>query len=147
MQNRTHRTKIVAAAASTALAIMVSPAAGVGNDDGLHGEARCRSGRTKRVRWSAPPRRSSTFGPTVRTSTPRSDGASPQRTPSSPRESPHASTAREAAVAGQSRLRRPPNRQEGSRMFAFQLELEDGTTAGGYTAAVPNWKPGDTIPV
>ena len=38
MQKRTHRTKIVAAAASTALAILVSPAAGVGNDDGLHGD-------------------------------------------------------------------------------------------------------------
>jgi hypothetical protein len=32
-------------------------------------------------------------------------------------------------------------------MFEFQLELEDGTPAGDYTAAVPNWKPGDTIPL
>lgn len=39
MQKRTYRTKVLAAAASTALAIMVSPAAGVGNDDGLHGDS------------------------------------------------------------------------------------------------------------
>ncbi len=32
-------------------------------------------------------------------------------------------------------------------MFKYQLELEDGTAAGDYTAAVPNWKPGDTIPL
>ena len=32
-------------------------------------------------------------------------------------------------------------------MFRYQLELEDGTPAGDYTAAVPNWKPGDTIPL
>ena len=38
MQRRTHRTKIVVVAASTALAIVVSPAAAVGNDDGLHGD-------------------------------------------------------------------------------------------------------------
>ena len=38
MQRRTHRTKIVVIAASTALAIVVSPAAAVGNDDGLHGD-------------------------------------------------------------------------------------------------------------
>ena len=39
MQKRTPRTKIVVAAASTALAILVSPSAGVGNDDGLHGDS------------------------------------------------------------------------------------------------------------
>ena len=39
MQKRTHRMKIVAVAASTALAIAVSPAAGVGNDDGLQGDS------------------------------------------------------------------------------------------------------------
>ena len=38
MQKRTHRTKIAAAAVSTALAIVVSPA-GAGNDDGLHGDS------------------------------------------------------------------------------------------------------------
>jgi hypothetical protein len=32
-------------------------------------------------------------------------------------------------------------------MFKYQLELEDGTPAGDYTASVPNWKPGDTIPL
>jgi hypothetical protein len=39
MQKRTHRTKIVAAVASAALAIVVSPAAGVGTNDGLHGDS------------------------------------------------------------------------------------------------------------
>ena len=38
MQKRSHRMKIVTAAASTALAIVVSPAAAVG-DDGLHGDS------------------------------------------------------------------------------------------------------------
>ena len=38
MQKRTHRMIVFAAAASTALAIVVSPAASVGNDDGLHGD-------------------------------------------------------------------------------------------------------------
>ena len=32
-------------------------------------------------------------------------------------------------------------------MFKYQLELEDGTPAGDYTAAVPNRKPGDIIPL
>jgi hypothetical protein len=32
-------------------------------------------------------------------------------------------------------------------MFKYQLELKDGTPAGDYTAAVPNWKRGDTIPL
>jgi hypothetical protein len=34
-------------------------------------------------------------------------------------------------------------------MFTFKLELEDGTPADPPTliAAVPNWKPGDTIPL
>lgn len=31
--------------------------------------------------------------------------------------------------------------------FTYKLELEDGTPAGDYTAAVPNWKAGDTIPL
>jgi hypothetical protein len=30
-------------------------------------------------------------------------------------------------------------------MFKYQLELEDGTKAGDFATAVPNWKPGDTI--
>ena len=32
-------------------------------------------------------------------------------------------------------------------MFKYKLELEDGTPAGDYTAAGPNWKPGDEIPL
>ena len=34
-------------------------------------------------------------------------------------------------------------------MFTFKLELEDGTPADPptFTAAVPNWKAGDTIPL
>jgi len=32
-------------------------------------------------------------------------------------------------------------------MFKYQLELEDGTPAGDYSSAVPNWKAGDTIPL
>jgi hypothetical protein len=32
-------------------------------------------------------------------------------------------------------------------MFNYQLELEDGAPAGHYTATVPNWKPGDAIPL
>ena len=34
-------------------------------------------------------------------------------------------------------------------MFTFKLELEDGTPADppAFTAAVPNWKPGDEIPL
>jgi hypothetical protein len=34
-------------------------------------------------------------------------------------------------------------------MFNFKLELEDGTPAEPptFTAAVPNWKAGDTIPL
>ena len=34
-------------------------------------------------------------------------------------------------------------------MFHFKLELEDGTPADPptFTAAVPTWKPGDTIPL
>lgn len=34
-------------------------------------------------------------------------------------------------------------------MFKYQLVLEDGTPADPptFTAAVPNWKPGDTIPL
>lgn len=34
-------------------------------------------------------------------------------------------------------------------MFTFKLELEDGTPADPptFTAAVPNWKGGDTIPL
>jgi len=34
-------------------------------------------------------------------------------------------------------------------MFTFKLELEDGTPADPptFTAAVPDWKPGDTIPL
>ena len=39
MKKRTYRTKIVAAVASTALAIVVSPAAGAANDDRLHGDS------------------------------------------------------------------------------------------------------------
>ena len=31
--------------------------------------------------------------------------------------------------------------------FKYQLELEDGTKAGDYATAIPNWKPGDTIPL
>jgi hypothetical protein len=33
--------------------------------------------------------------------------------------------------------------------FAFRLELEDGTHADPptFTTAVPNWQPGDTIPL
>ena len=33
--------------------------------------------------------------------------------------------------------------------FMYRLELEDGTPADPptFTAAVPNWKPGDTIPL
>jgi hypothetical protein len=45
-----------------------------------------------------------------------------------------------------------PNRQrKGNRMagFLFRLELEDGTCADPPTfeTAVPNWRPGDTIPL
>jgi hypothetical protein len=41
-----------------------------------------------------------------------------------------------------------PNRQgRGAARFKYQLELEDGTSVGDSTAAVPNWKPGDTIPL
>ena len=38
---------------------------------------------------------------------------------------------------------------KGSRMFTFKLELEDGTPAdpSTFTAAVPDWKAGDTIPL
>ena len=34
-------------------------------------------------------------------------------------------------------------------MFTFKLELKDGTPADPptFAAAVPNWKPGDTIPL
>ena len=34
-------------------------------------------------------------------------------------------------------------------MFTYKLELEDGTPADPptFTAAVPNWKAGDTIPL
>jgi hypothetical protein len=34
-------------------------------------------------------------------------------------------------------------------MFKYQLELEDGTPADPptFTAAIPNWKPGDEIPL
>lgn len=34
-------------------------------------------------------------------------------------------------------------------MFTFKLELEDGTPAdpSTFTAAVPNWKAGDEIPL
>jgi hypothetical protein len=34
-------------------------------------------------------------------------------------------------------------------MFHFKLELKDGTPADppAFAAAVPNWKPGDTIPL
>jgi hypothetical protein len=33
--------------------------------------------------------------------------------------------------------------------FTYRLELEDGTTADPptFTAAVPNWRSGDTIPL
>jgi hypothetical protein len=39
MQKRSNTTKIVAAVASMTLAIVVSPAAAVGIDDGLHGDS------------------------------------------------------------------------------------------------------------
>ena len=32
-------------------------------------------------------------------------------------------------------------------MFKYQLVLEDGTEAGDFATAVPNWKPGDEIPL
>jgi hypothetical protein len=31
--------------------------------------------------------------------------------------------------------------------FKYKLEFEDGSSAGDYAAAVPTWKPGDTIPL
>ena len=46
---------------------------------------------------------------------------------------------------------RPQPTTEGDRMagFLFRLELEDGTPADPPTlaTAVPNWRPGDTIPL
>jgi hypothetical protein len=49
-----------------------------------------------------------------------------------------------------SRRRSVPNRQEEDRMaFTFKLQHEDGTPADPHTlhTAIPNWRPGDTIPL
>jgi hypothetical protein len=45
--------------------------------------------------------------------------------------------------------RRPPTDRNRSRVFKYQLELEDGTAADppAFTTAVPNSKAGDTIPL